>query len=97
MLTDFERKVLRILYNYRSGRRRFPTLQELKDKTGKSNPDVMAALDGLIKAEYIHWEDKSNTANIVILEGWERESEKPKLPKAPPSALPNDLSYWTQY
>ncbi|SEN61583.1 hypothetical protein SAMN05518670_2273 [Paenibacillus sp. OK076] len=24
----------------------------------------------------IRWEDKSNTANIVILEGWEREEEK---------------------
>lgn len=97
MLTDFQRKVLRIIYNYRSGRRRFPTLHELTVKTGKGNPDVMAALEGLIKAEYIHWEDKSDTANIVILEGWERESEKPTLPKAPPIANHTNTDYWTQY
>jgi hypothetical protein len=71
-------------------------VHELTVKTGKGKPDVMAALDALIASEYIHWEDKSNTANIVILEGWERESEKPKLPEAPIPALPNDLSYWTQ-
>jgi hypothetical protein len=97
MLTDYERKVLRILYNYSSGRRRLPTIHELTVKTGKGDKVVMSALETLITTEYIHWEDKSNTANIVILEGWERESEKPKLPKAPPPALPNDLSYWTQY
>lgn len=97
MLTDYERKVLRILYNYSSGRRRLPTIHELTVKTGKGDKVVMAALETLITTEYIHWEDKSNTANIVILEGWERESEKPKLPKAPLPAQPNDLSYWTQY
>lgn len=96
-MTDYERKVLRILYNYSSGRRRLPTIHELTVKTGKGDKVVMAALETLITTEYIHWEDKSNTANIVILEGWERESEKPQLPKVPPPAQPNDLSYWTQY
>ncbi|WP_458123333.1 hypothetical protein [Paenibacillus sp. Z3-2] len=97
MLTDYERKVLRILFNYSSGRRRLPTIHELTVKTGKGKQDVMAALDGLIKSEYINWEDKSDSRNLVILEGWERESEKPKLPKAPPLVQQNDLSYWTQY
>ncbi|WP_206098605.1 hypothetical protein [Paenibacillus silvae] len=97
MLTDYQRKVLRILYNYKSGRRRFPTVHELTVKTGKYKPDVMAALDALVSANYIQWEDKSDTANIVILEGWERETEKPKLPKAPPQVQQNDLSYWTEY
>ncbi|WP_458122819.1 hypothetical protein [Paenibacillus sp. Z3-2] len=97
MLTDYERKILRILFNYSSGRRRLPTIHELTVKTGKGKPDVMSALEGLVAAEYIHWEDRSDTANIVILEGWERESEKPKLPKVPPPAQSNDISYWTQY
>ncbi|MDT9719104.1 hypothetical protein QVE09_09340 [Paenibacillus sp. ClWae2A] len=97
MLTDYERKILRILFNYSSGRRRLPTIHELTVKTGKGKQDVMAALDALIKAEYIHWEDRSDTSNLVILEGWEREAEKPKLPKVPPQAQSNDLSYWTQY
>lgn len=47
--------------------------------TRKGKSDFMAALDDLIKAEYIHWADKSDTRNFVILEGWERESEKPKI------------------
>ncbi|WP_405154795.1 hypothetical protein [Paenibacillus sp. FSL K6-0108] len=97
MLTDYQRKVLRILYNYKSGRRRMPTVHELTVKTGKGKSDVMAALNGLIKAEYIHWEDKSDTANIVILEGWERDSEKPKVLNTAPSANPNNTDYWTQY
>ncbi|MNB97105.1 hypothetical protein D3C75_443260 [compost metagenome] len=97
MLNDYERKVLRILYNYSNVRRRFPTLQELTVKTGRSKADIMAALNGLVAANYITWENKSDTANIVIVEGWERESEKPKLQKAPPPARPTDLSYWTEY
>lgn len=95
MLSDYERKVLRILYNYSSGRRRLPTVHELTVKTGKYKADVMAALEALITAQYIHWEDKSDTANIVILEGWEREGERPKVDHRPPAA--NNLNYWTEY
>lgn len=95
MLTDYQRKVLRILYNYKGVRRVFPTIHEIMNKTGKEQPDVMAALDVLIAERYIHWEDKSNTANIVILEGWEREGEKPQIPKAPERT--NDVRYWTDY
>lgn len=94
MLTDYQRKVLRILFNYKGGRRRFPTIHELTVKTGKHKPDVMAALDALVAAEYIHWEDRSDTANIVILEGWERKGERPKVEHAPPSG---NIDYWTQY
>ncbi|CAI6073672.1 hypothetical protein PAECIP112173_02295 [Paenibacillus sp. JJ-100] len=97
MLTDYQRKVLRILYNYKSGRRRFPTIHELTIKTGKHKADVLVALDILVSANYIHWENKSDTANIVILEGWERESEKPQLSKAPKTIKPNNTDYWTQY
>ncbi|WP_458124738.1 hypothetical protein [Paenibacillus sp. Z3-2] len=82
MLTDYERKVLRILFNYSSGCRRLPTIHELTVKTGKGKPDAMAALDCLSKSEYINWGDKSDTSNLVNLEGWERESERAKLTKA---------------
>ncbi|OPG98606.1 hypothetical protein B2I21_09700 [Chryseobacterium mucoviscidosis] len=97
MLTDYQRKVLRILYNYKSGRRRMPTVHELTVKTGKGKPDVMAALDALIASDYIHWEDKPDTANIVILEGWEREGERPKLDHRPTASNTNNTDYWTQY
>ncbi|WP_339307742.1 hypothetical protein [Paenibacillus sp. FSL R5-0519] len=99
MLTDYERKVLRILFNYSSGRRRLPTIHELTVKTGKGEPDVMAALDALIAMKYIHWENKSDISTLVILEGWERDSEKPVIPKINSSspAQSNDLRYWTDY
>ncbi|MBP2243875.1 hypothetical protein [Paenibacillus xylanexedens] len=97
MLTDFERKVLRILYNYKSGRRRLPTVYELTVKTGKYTADVMAALDALIAAEYIHWDDKSDTTNIVILEGWEREAERPKVEHRKQPDNNNNTDYWTEY
>ena len=97
MLTDFQRKVLRILYNYKGGRRRFPTIHELTVKTGKHKPDVMAALDALVAAEYIHWEDRSDTSNIVILEGWEREAEKPILKEALSLNGASNIKYWTEY
>lgn len=97
MLNDYERKVLRILYNYKGIRRRFPTIHELTVKTGRGKADIMAALEGLIAASYITWTDKSDTANIVILEGWERESEQPKLPTASEYKRSGDISYWTEY
>lgn len=95
MLTDYQRKVLRILYNYSSGRRRLPTIHELTVKTGKHKPDVMAALDALIAERYIHWEDKSDTANIVILEGWERVGDRPQIERKQQAAANTD--YWTKY
>ncbi|MEK4113207.1 hypothetical protein MHH92_23355 [Paenibacillus sp. FSL M7-1414] len=95
MLTDYQRKVLRILYNYKGVRRVFPTIHDLMNKTGKDQPDVMAALDVLIAERYIQWDDKPDTANIVILEGWEREGDKPQIPKAPERS--NDVRYWTDY
>ena len=97
MLTDYQRKVLRILYNYKSGRRRLPTVHELTVKTGKYKPDVMAELDALVSSNYIQWNDKSDTANIVILVGWERESEKPQLSMSSPTIKPANTDYWTQY
>jgi hypothetical protein len=66
-------------------------------KTGREKADIMAALEGLIKANYITWADKSDTANILILEAWERESEQPKPPANQKSARSGDISYWTEY
>lgn len=97
MLNDYERKVLRILYNYSGIRRRFPTMYELSVKTGRGKADIVAALEGLAAANYITWADKSDTANIVILEGWERESKQPKPPKASQFNQSGDVSYWTEY
>lgn len=88
MLTDFQRKVLRILYNYQSCRRRFPSIHELTVKMGKYKADVMAALDVLVSGNYIQWDDRSDTVTMVILEGREREEEKPKS-KLPHASINN--------
>lgn len=101
MLTDYQRKVLRILYNYKRGRRRFPTVHELTVKTGKYKADVTAALNTLIKLNYITWDNRTDTSHIVILEGWERENERPKVAHVPTSnnntSNETNLDYWTQY
>lgn len=97
MLNDYERKVLRILYNYSVGRRRFPTIHELTVKTGKYKADVMAALDALTKANYIQWDEKSDATKIVILEGWERKVERPKVDNRSTTSSSASMDYWTQY
>ncbi|MBR2565710.1 MAG: hypothetical protein IKE29_13955 [Paenibacillus sp.] len=63
-------------------------------KTGKSKTDVSAALDVLVKGKYIHSEDRLNTSNIVILEGWEREEDRPNVKSV---VSPGSIGYWTQY
>lgn len=95
MLSDYERKILRIVYNYKGQRRRMPTFNELMIKTGKSKSDVIAALEALTAASYLLWEDKSSPDNIVILEGWERESERPQTPSTPQKT--GDIRYFTDY
>ncbi|WP_041853982.1 LexA family transcriptional regulator [Thermobacillus composti] len=52
MLSDRDRKLLRIIANYSAGRGRFPTLKELQIKSGRSRPDVMAGLKVLEQERY---------------------------------------------
>lgn len=92
MLPDYERKVLRILYNYTSQRHRLPTMNELEIKTGQSKQRIHEALLLLEKENYILWEDKPSLERIVIIEGWERGSETPQPPQVKPNA-----QYWTEY
>ncbi|MGG1599305.1 hypothetical protein [Paenibacillus naphthalenovorans] len=73
MLTDIERKVLRILGNYTSIRRRMPTIKEIQIKTGRSQHGVFLVLSALEKEGYILWKEE-DPENIVIIEAWERSS-----------------------
>ncbi|AJE54183.1 hypothetical protein [Paenibacillus polymyxa] len=77
MLSDIERKLLRILYNFFAQQRRMPTMQELEIKTGRRTEDIRAGLLVLEKDNYILWDDKSSLRDIVILEGWERGQVRP--------------------
>lgn len=96
MLTDFERKILRILYNFDNQRKRMPTYTELSTKTGKAKEDILTALEGLIRASNIVWDDKSSLENIKIIEGWEQPQQVQKK-AAPPTIPPADLRYWTEH
>ncbi|WP_339320789.1 hypothetical protein [Paenibacillus sp. FSL W8-0194] len=91
MLADIERKILRIFYNYSSGRRRMPSMRELIIKTGRSRQDIVRALASLENQGFIVWEDKQQTQSVLILKGW--EDGYPARKKTATSSL----DYWTQY
>ncbi|MEC0370132.1 hypothetical protein [Paenibacillus chibensis] len=100
MLADMDRKILRILFNYLSGRRRLPTIHELEIKTGKRKEDIHRSLRELEKQQYIDWKDKANLQSIVIIEKWEREepaiAEARKQPNQP-VVKEGNADYWTMY
>ncbi|MCJ8015318.1 hypothetical protein MUG84_26995 [Paenibacillus sp. KQZ6P-2] len=73
MLADIERKLLRILYNYSSGRRRLPSMEELVIKTGRTKQGIKKALISLEDQLYIIWDDKRLVQSIKIVCGWENE------------------------
>ncbi|WP_232700162.1 hypothetical protein [Brevibacillus daliensis] len=74
MLSDIERKVLRVIGNYSAGRRRFPTIDELCIKTGRSRKGIIEVLEVLHKETYIIW-TKEKPNEIELLEAWERRDE----------------------
>lgn len=92
MLSDFERKLLRILYNVSLQRRRMPSMEELERKSGRAKHDIKAGLEGLELKRYITWEDKRTLDSIVILEGWERQSVT-----TTPMQKTRNTEYWTNY
>jgi hypothetical protein len=72
MLSDIERKLLRIIGNYSIGRHRTPTVDELCIKTGRNREGIMTVLEVLAREEYIEWQ-RSEPDKIVVLEAWERK------------------------
>jgi len=73
MLTDHERKLLRILYNLTFMHRSKPTMAILETKTGYRRYAITKALEGLERERYIEWPLKQ-VEEIKVLEGWERGS-----------------------
>ncbi|MED4779421.1 hypothetical protein [Brevibacillus choshinensis] len=72
MLSDIERKILRIIANYSAGRRRTPTIDELCVKTGRSRGGIMSVLDVLAREEYIEWQ-RVEPDKMTVIEAWERK------------------------
>lgn len=72
MLSDIERKILRIICNYDVIWGMPPSINDLCTKTGRDSEDVEEVLSQLNKEQYIQWDSKQPN-DIVILERWERK------------------------
>lgn len=88
MLTDIERKVLRILFNFSNLNKRTPTFDDLQLKTGRNKNGVIDAISGLADKQFIIWEPQ-RTETIQILRAWEVEPKAPEKP-SPISTWPFD-------
>jgi len=73
MLSDIERKVLRIIGNNVSGNRGTPSIRTLEIKTGRRRDGVFKVLAVLAREGYIEWSE-ADPERIVLLEAWERSS-----------------------
>lgn len=78
MLTDIQRKMLRILVNYSIGRRRMPSIHELTIKTGRRKAGVLEALAGLRDAGYIEWAPE-RPEQITVIQAWEFGQDRVKV------------------
>ncbi|APA01641.1 hypothetical protein H2N74_03545 [Bacillus velezensis] len=56
-MTDFERKVYRIIFNMsRFGKN--PSMEQLKRKTGKDEQTIRAAVKNLMRQRVLKWDKK---------------------------------------
>ncbi|MFD3262248.1 hypothetical protein ACE3MQ_27010 [Paenibacillus lentus] len=94
MLPDLERKLLRIIYNFWSQRRRIPTMKELERTTGRAERDIVTALHQLEREEYLQWPDKSTLHTMRLLNVLPSEGQA-KIKSR--SGLRSDIDYWTNY
>lgn len=95
MLSDTARKLLVIMRNSESQRRGMPTLEELKQKSGRKEDRVIAGLRELAEAGHIEWQPGITPDRAKIVEGWERKNPSHKL-AGPPVKTTND-DYWKYY
>ncbi|MNP46142.1 hypothetical protein D3C76_1401180 [compost metagenome] len=93
MLNDIERKLLRILFNFISIRRRMPTMPELKIKTGRKQEDIYAGLRGLVEQKHILWPDNPMLETIVILQPWEPENST----STKRTSISSNIDYWSRH
>lgn len=94
MLPDLERKLLRIIYNFWTQRRRVPTMKELERTTGRPQRDIVATLHNLERNQYIQWPDKSTLHSIRLLHV-STPVQKPMVRER--RGLRSDIEYWTDY
>ncbi|MFD2703797.1 hypothetical protein ACFSVM_25540 [Paenibacillus shunpengii] len=68
-------------------------MDELEVKTGHDKKRITEALLYLEKDNYIVWENKTDLGGILIIEGWERESDQ----HMPVKHTQGTADYWTKY
>lgn len=62
-MTDFERKVYRIIFNMsRFGKN--PSMEQLKRKTGKDEQAIRAAVKNLMRERMLKWDKEKETWKI---------------------------------
>ncbi|WP_115996172.1 hypothetical protein [Bacillus velezensis] len=62
-MTDFERKVYRIIFNMsRFGKN--PSMEQLKRKTGKDEQTIRAAVKNLMRQRALSWDKKKEKWNV---------------------------------
>jgi hypothetical protein len=76
MLSDPERKLLRILNNYILKHRCTPRFNDLKSMTGKREYQIKKSLNILKEKEFIVW-DGTSTRSIILIKAWEDHSTPP--------------------
>ncbi|MNK03148.1 hypothetical protein D3C87_209830 [compost metagenome] len=93
MLPDFERKLLRILYNFSLKYRRIPDVRDIQRLTGRHRTeDIKRGLLRLEEEKYIVWENRDEVGTIRILEGWDREHSEVSR-----ESKDGSTEYWTKY
>ncbi|MFE4569937.1 hypothetical protein [Paenibacillus chitinolyticus] len=75
MLSDTERKVLRILYNFSSVHHCMPDLSELETKSGSNQEKLKLALSGLREKGHIIGKKLSE---VKIIKPWPDEKKEEK-------------------
>ncbi|WP_028559002.1 hypothetical protein [Paenibacillus pinihumi] len=70
MLSDLERKVLRICYNYSVANRRPPTIRELCIKTGKPIGRIKFILHQLTAKQFLEWNPERH-GEMRVIQAWE--------------------------
>ncbi|MEN7434586.1 hypothetical protein AAGV27_04310 [Bacillus velezensis] len=64
-MTDFERKVYRIIFNMtRFGKN--PSMEQLKRKTGKDEQTIRAAVKNLMRQRILSWDKKKKSGTFKL-------------------------------
>lgn len=93
MLSDLERKLHRILYNYISTHNSMPDRAALERMTGRRFSDIEKALNELEKQKYIEWPHKPLLRSIIVL----HSGEMPEATNKPRKGTYQNIDYYLYY